>query len=324
MRLGREVHLVSRPRGRFPAAGDTRIVEVPVPEPGPGQVVVRNLFMSIDPGLVLRTNDLSRLDIPDFTPGEPMWSDAIGEVVESADERLGPGDIVWHRFGFRDYAVAQAGEFRRVDPDAYPSLTHHLCFGLTAYVGTEVAQIRAGDTFFVSSAAGAVGSMAGQLARLRGATRVIGSAGTPEKVRYLKERLGFDDAFDYHQDVRPRLPELDVFYDNVGGAQLEAAIDAMRPRGRIVMGGRNEEIRTGVVQGPRNMMAVIGKRLELLGYYTFDHPELFPVFDERFPRWVRSGEIVVAETIVDGLENGVDAAVNLMHGAYVGKVVLRL
>ncbi|MFD7906651.1 zinc-binding dehydrogenase [Kitasatospora sp. NPDC059747] len=324
MRPGGEAPGGPRPAARSPRPGDTRVVEVPVPEPGPGQVVVRNLFMSIDPGLVLRMNDLSTLDIPDFAVGAPMWCDAIGEVVDTADERLSPGDVVWHRFGFRDYAVAEAGEFRRVDPDAYPSLTHHLCFGLTAYVGTEVAQIRPGDTFFVSSAAGGVGSMAGQLARLRGATRVIGSAGTPEKVRYLRESLGFDDAFDYHEGVRPRLPELDVYYDNVGGAHLEAAIDAMRPRGRIVMGGRNEEIRTGSAEGPRNMMAVIGKRLELLGYYTFDHPELFPVFDERFPKWVRSGEIVVAETVVDGLENGVSAAVNLMHGAYVGKVVLRI
>lgn len=324
MRRSREVHLVSRPTGRLPAPGDVKMVEVPVPAPAPGQVVVRNLYMSIDPGLLLRMNDLSKVDIPDFQPGEPMWSDAIGEVVASEDDRLAAGDFVWHRFGFRDYAVEDAGEFRRVDPDRYPSLTHHLCFGQTAYVGTHVARIQQGDTFWVSSAAGGVGTMAGQIARLRGATRVIGSAGTPEKAAYLRDTLGFDVAFDYHDGFRQHLDGLDVYYDNVGGTHLEAAIDALKPRGRIVMGGGMQEIRTGVPQGPRNILAVIGKRLSLLGYYTFDHTDLFPEFDERFPRWVRSGEIVVAETIVDGLENGVTAAVNLLNGAYTGKVVLRI
>lgn len=324
MRTGREVHLVSRPAGRLPAPGDTRMVEVPVPAPAPGQAVVRNLFMSIDPGLLLRMNDLSKLDIPDFAVGEPMWSDAVGEVVESEDDRLCPGDVVWHRFGYRDYAVADAEEFRKLDGDAYPSLTHHLCFGLTAFVGTAVAKIRPGDTFFVSSAAGGVGSMAGQIARLRGATRVIGSTGSPEKARYLREKLGFDVAFDHHDGVREQLEELDVYFDNVGGSHLEAAIDALRPHGRIVMGGGMEEIRTGVPRGPRNMLAVIGKRLRLRGFYTFDHPDLRELFDEQFPRWVRSGEVVVAETVVDGLENAVDASVNLLNGRYTGKVVLRL
>jgi NADPH-dependent curcumin reductase CurA len=315
---------VSRPAGKRPAPGDTRLVEVPVPDPGPGQILVHNLFMSIDPGLLLRMNDLSAVDIPDFRPGEAMWSDAVGEVVESNAEEFTRGDIVWHRFGCRDYVVEDAGRFRRLDADAYPSLTHHLCFGLTAYVGTAVAEIEQGDTFWVSSAAGGVGTMAGQIARLRGATRVIGSAGSPEKVGYLKETLGFDAAFDYHGGFGSELDELDVYFDNVGGSHLEAAIAAMRPRGRIVMGGGMEEIRSGVPKGPRNILSVIGKRLSLLGFYTFDHPDLFPEFDEVFPKWVRSGEVVVAETIVDGLENGVSAAVNLLEGAYVGKVVLRI
>ena len=324
MTVSREMHLVSRPAGRLPAPGDVAMVEVPVPDPGPGQVVVRNLFMSIDPGLLLRMADLSKLDIPDFQPGAAMWSDAIGEVVESNHEGLSPGDVVWHRFGWRDYAVADGGEFRRVDPSAYPSLTHHLCFGLTAYVGIQVARIAPGDTVFVSSAAGAVGSIAGQLARLRGATRVIGSVGSPEKAKYLRETLGYDAAFDYHAGIRSELADLDVYFDSVGGSHLEAAIDAMKPHGRIVMGGGMEEIRSGAPYGIRNMLAVIGKRLSLQGFYTFDHPDLLPRFDAEFSQWVRSGEVIIAETIVDGLENGVSAAINLLQGTYLGKVVLRI
>jgi NADPH-dependent curcumin reductase CurA len=324
MRMSREMHLVSRPTGKLPVPSDVRLVEVPVPDPMPNQVVVQNLFMSIDPGLLLRMNDLSSVDIPDYQPGTAMWCDAIGIVVDSESPDLGVGDVVWHRFGWRDYVVADAAEFQAVDPNAYPSLTHHLCFGLTAYVGVTVAQVRPGDVFYVSSAAGAVGNLAGQIAKQRGASRVIGSTGSPQKVKYLTETLGFDVAFDYHDGIRSQLEELDVYFDSVGGSHLEAAIDAMKPRGRIVMGGGMEEIRSGVPRGPRNILSVIGKRLNLLGFYTFDHPELFPRFDEEFPAWVRAGKVVITETIVDGLENGVQAAIDHLNGVYLGKVVLRI
>jgi len=324
VRLSREMRLVSRPTGRLPLPGDVALVEVPVPDPMPGQVVVRNLFMSIDPGSLLRMNDLSRVDIPDFQPGSPMWSDAIGMVVDSESELLSPGDVVWHRFGWRDYIVENADQFRVVDPSAYPSLSHHLCFGLTAYVGIHVAQVQPGDIFYVSSAAGAVGNLAGQIARLRGASKVIGSTVSPEKVKYLLDTLGFDIAFDYHDGIRSELDELDVYFDNVGGSHLEAAIEAMKPRGRIVMCGGMEEIRSGVPKGPSNILSVIGKRLSLLGFYTFDHPDLFPTFDTEFSQWVRDGDVIISETIVDGLENGIEAAIDHLNGVYLGKVVLRI
>ncbi|MBT2209279.1 NADP-dependent oxidoreductase [Actinomadura sp. NEAU-AAG7] len=324
MRRGREMRLVSRPAQRIPDPGDVRLVEVTVPDPAPGQVLVRNMFMSIDPGSLLRMDDLSRLDIPHFELGAPLWADAVGEVVVSEDAALRPGDVVWHRFGWRDYALADAAEFRRVDPAAYPSLTHHLCFGIVAYIGIELARVGPGDTVFVSSAAGGVGSIAGQIARLRGASRVIGAVGSPEKAAYVTETLRYDAAFDYHAGIRPHLDELDVCFDSVGGAHLEAAIDAMRPRGRIVMCGATQEVRSGRPHGPRNMLAVIGKRLSLLGFYTFDHPELVPRFEAEFPRWVREGEVVIAQTVVDGLENGITAAADQLRGVHTGKVVLRL
>ncbi|WP_025616727.1 NADP-dependent oxidoreductase [Salinispora cortesiana] len=325
MRTSREMRLISRPVERMPSDDDVKMIKVVVPDPAAGQVVVRNLFMSIDPGSLLRMRDLSKVDIPNFEVGAPMWSDAVGEVVESAAAGLSPGDIVWHRYGWRDYVVADASHFHQVDPALYPSLSHHLSFGLTAYVGLHVAKVRQGETFFVSSAAGGVGTMAGQVARLCGASRVIGSTGTPDKARYLRESLGFDVAFDYHDGIRQHLPDdLDVYFDNAGGSHLEAAIDALRPHGRAVLCGGVEEIRSGEPRAPRNILSVIGKRLKLQGFYTFDHPDLFPRFAEEFPRWVRRGEVVIAETIVDGLENGLTAVLNLLRGRYLGKVVLRI
>ncbi|MGW3959580.1 zinc-binding dehydrogenase [Amycolatopsis sp. NPDC005003] len=329
MRTGREMRLVSRPAQRIPAPDDVALVEVPVPAPGAGQVVVRNLFMSIDPGGLLRMSDLSQFDIPFFETGAAMWSDAVGEVVESRDPDLAPGDVVWHRFGWRDYAVEDGSQFRRIDPDAYPSLSHHLSFALVAYIGIEVAGVRPGDTVLVASAAGGVGSIAGQIARLRGAGRVIGSVGSPEKVRYVTETLGYDAAFDYHDGCLPELlrlgldDRLDLYFDSVGGSLLEAAIDVMRPRGRIVMCGQTAQVRSGVPTGPRNMLKLVGKRLGIQAFYTFDHPDLLPKFEEEFSGWVRDGRLVVAETVVDGLENGIAAAVGQLRGEFVGKVILR-
>ncbi|RKT69227.1 hypothetical protein DFJ66_2424 [Saccharothrix variisporea] len=324
MRVGREVRLVARPAGLIPGPGDVRVVEVSVPSPAPGQALVRNVFMSIDPGALMHMADLSMLDIPHFELGATMWCDAVGEVIESASEDFRPGDVVWHRFGWRDYAVADGSLFRRVDPDAYPSLTHHLCFGIVAYIGVELAAIRPGDTLLVSSAVGGVGSIVGQVARLRGAAKVIGSVGSAEKVAYATEVLGYDAAFDHHDEDFRLGDDLDVYFDSVGGRQLEAAIDAMRPRGRIVVCGQTAQLRSGVPTGPRNMMTLVRKRLTLQAYYTFDHPDLVPKFEEEFPQWVRSGAVVVAETVVEGLENGVEAAVRQMHGEYTGKVVLKL
>lgn len=330
MRRGREVWLVSRPAQRVPAPGDVELVEVAVPDPGPGQVLVRNLYMSIDPGGLLRMGDLTELAIPHFRPGEAMWSDALGTVVESAHPDLRPGDVVWHRFGWRDYAVADGALFRRVDAGAYPSLTHHLSFGVVAYIGVELARVGPGDVVFVSSAAGGVGSIAGQIAKLRGAEMVIGSVGSPEKARYATRTLGYDAAFDYHDGVLDQLVELgvrdrvDVYFDNVGGGHLEAAIDVMRPRGRIVLSGQTEQVRSGVPTGPRNMLKLVGKRLGMQAFYTFDHPDLIARFDEEFAEWVRTGRVVVGETVVDGLENGVAAAVDQLRGRYTGKVILRL
>jgi NADPH-dependent curcumin reductase CurA len=200
VRTGREIRLASRPDG-WPTADNFALAEVTVDEPGPGQVLVRNQFVSVDPYMRGRMND-AKSYVPPFAVGAPLDGGAIGEVIASGADEVPVGTTVLHGLGWREYAVLPAGQVRAVDPQAAPSLSAYLgvlgMTGLTAYVGLlDIAQFREGDTVFVSGAAGAVGSMAGQIARLRGAKRVIGSAGSAQKVAHLVDDLGFDAAFNY-------------------------------------------------------------------------------------------------------------------------------
>ena len=242
---GKEVHLVSYPHGA-PRPGDFAVVEVPVPEPRPGQALVHNRFLSVDPYMRGRMRVAESYVAP-FALGEVMTGLAVGEVVSSAAPELAPGDVVLHDLGWREYALGEASAFRRVPAGEAP-LSAWLgvlgMVGLTAWVGMlEIAALRPGDVVFVSGAAGAVGSLAGQIARLHGAARVVGSAGTAAKVAYLCDELGYDAAFDYHDGpVARRLAEvapegIDVYFDNVGGEHLEAAIGALRVQGRAALCG---------------------------------------------------------------------------------------
>ncbi|MEV4625129.1 NADP-dependent oxidoreductase [Micromonospora sp. NPDC049523] len=322
MTTSRELHLITRPPGTLPVPGELAMVEVPVRAPGPGEAVVRNLFMAIDPGLLLRMRSIEGEE-PEFDLGGPPWGHAIGEVVESAAPGLRPGDLVLHRLAWREYAVADAEQFQVLDRDLYPSVSNHLSSAVVAYVGLHQIELRPGDTVLVSSAAGAVGSMAGQFARVWGAGRVIGSVGSPEKVEFVTKTLGFDEAFDYH-DGWPDLGGIDVYYDTVGSWQLEAAIGAMNPHGRIVLCGGTEQQHTGQAYGIRNMQLAIEKRLTLQGFTTDDHLDLFPRFDREFSALVANGDVVLAETIVEGgLDQLIPAVQAQLEGAYLGKVLLR-
>ncbi|MEW1836334.1 NADP-dependent oxidoreductase [Nonomuraea angiospora] len=330
-RTGLEVRLVARPEG-LPAPGDFEIAEVAVPDPAVGQVLVRNLFMSLEPGMLMLIAGISGLPMPRYEIGEVMYGAAIGEVVASDDPSLGAGDLVMHRFGWREYAVAQAGLFRRVDRNAYSTPSTYLGSGLVAYVGLmDAAELRPGDTVFVSSAAGATGSMAGQIARLKGASRVIGSAGSPEKVAHLTGELGFAAAFDYHDGpivdrLREAAPEgIDVYFDNVGGEQLRAAIEVMNPHGRIALcGALNRQGKSRPDDGPGDLLSVIGKRLTMRGFTMSDHLDRAPEFDMQFRTWLSDGAIVYDETVIDGLANAPQALLGLVKGTYTGKTVVRL
>jgi NADPH-dependent curcumin reductase CurA len=327
----REIRLAARPRG-LPADGDFELVEVDLPGPGEGEVLVRNAFVSVDPYMRGRMND-ARSYVPPFAIGEPLTGGAVGRVVASGDERWPEGAWVLHDLGWREAAVLEGARLRAVDPAAAPVSTALGVLGmpgLTAFVGvTDIGQVQDGETVFVSGAAGAVGSLACQLARLRGA-RVIGSAGIAAKRAWLEE-LGVEATFDYHETpprnaLRELAPDgIDVYFDNVGGATLEAAIGAMRRHGRIVacgsIAGYNA---TEPAPGPRNMFMVVTKRLRMQGFIVFDHHDRWGAFLEEVAPRVTDGTIGYRETVFEGIERAPEAFRALFGGDNVGKMLVRV
>ena len=240
----KQIQLAARPVGE-PKPGDFQLAEVELPDPGPGQLLVRNQWMSVDPYMRGRMNDV-RSYVPPFEVGAPLDGGAVGEVVSAGDDGESVGSTVLHGLGWREYALVPAENARVLDTDAGPPQAYLGVLGMpgmTAYVGlTEIAALKDGETVFISGAAGAVGSTAGQIAKARGCT-VVGSAGSAEKVAYVRDELGFDAAFNYKDGGVAELlgqaaPDgIDVYFDNVGGEHLTAAIGAMRNFGRIAMCG---------------------------------------------------------------------------------------
>ncbi|MFE0734525.1 NADP-dependent oxidoreductase [Streptomyces sp. NPDC058855] len=329
----REWHLVSRPHG-WPVASDFALREVPVPQPAEGRILVRNLHFSVDPYMRGRMNDVKSY-VPPFKLDHPMDGGAVGEVVASNAEGFAVGDHVLHGLGWREYAHVPAQHATKVDPEIAPLSTYLGVLGmpgLTAYAGLfETASFKEGDAVFVSGAAGAVGSQVGQLARLKGASRVIGSAGSDEKVKFLVEELGFDAAFNYKDgpvkdQLREAAPDgIDVYFDNVGGEHLEAAISSLNVHGRAAICGMIAQYNdTEPVPGPRNMALIIGKRLRLQGVLVGDHYGLQDRFVQEVGGWLRSGELKYRETLVEGVENGVEAFLGLLRGDNTGKMIVTL
>ncbi|MDH6125291.1 NADP-dependent oxidoreductase [Kitasatospora sp. GP82] len=330
----REWHLVARPEG-WPKPSDFALVEAEIRQPGPGQILVRNAYLSVDPYMRGRMND-SQSYVPPFQLDRPMTGGAVGYVVASQAEGFEPGDAVLHDLGWREYATLDAKYAIKVDPELAP-LSYYLGVlgmpGLTAYAGLlEVASFKPGDTVFVSGAAGAVGSLVGQIARLKGAARVIGSAGSAEKVAKLVDEYGFDAAFNYKEGpVREQLakaaPEgIDVYFDNVGGDHLEAAIYSLKVHGRATLCGAISQYNaTGLPEGPRNLVLAIGKRLRLQGMIVSDHAALQPQFVAEVAGWLKNGNgLRYDETVVDGVENTAEAFLGLLRGDNTGKMVVRL
>ena len=335
MTHAQEIQLAARPHGE-PKPTDFRLAEVDVPpEPGPDQVLVRNQWMSVDPYMRGRMNDVKSY-VPPFQIDAPLDGGAVGEVVAAGAEVEGvaEGDTVLHGLGWREYALVPGKQARKVDTEIAPPQAYLGVLGmpgLTAYAGLiEVAGLREGDIVFVSGAAGAVGGEAGQIAKLRGHT-VIGSAGSPEKIAYVTEELGFDAAFDYHDGpVVDRLKEaapdgIDVYFDNVGGEHLEAAITVLNRDGRVAMCGAISQYNsTEPPAGPRNMAQVVGKRLTLRGFIVSDHGHLMPDFIREVGTWLSEGRIKYRETVVEGIENAPEAFIGLLRGENTGKMLVRL
>nr|BFE71803.1 NADP-dependent oxidoreductase [Actinoplanes digitatis] len=297
-------------------------------------MLVRNLLMSVDPYMRGRMDDRKSY-VPPFQVGHALEGGAIGEVVESAADGLKPGDIVLHGLGWREYALVNARSAAKVDPSAAP-LGAYLgvlgMTGLTAYAGLlRTAEFKPGDVVFVSSAAGAVGQVVGQLARLKGAARVIGSAGSAAKVAFLKDELGFDAAFDYHdgpvaEQLKRAAPDgVDVYFDNVGGEHLEAAISSLNVHGRITVCGMISVYNaTEPTPAPRNLATLIGKRLTMRGMLVGDHSDLREAFIADMAPWVADGSIKNQETIFEGLSRAPEAFLAMLRGDGLGKNLVRI
>lgn len=329
----REIQLASRPHGR-PVPENFRLAGTELPELQDGQILVRNLFMSVDPYMRGRMNDVKSYSAP-FALDAALDGGAVGEVIASRSADRQVGDAVVHSLGWREHAVLDAGATTpaRTDLAPAPAFLGALGMtGLTAYAGLlKVAGFKAGEVVFVSGAAGAVGSLVGQIAKALGASRVMGSAGSPEKVARLLE-LGFDAAFNYHDGpVAEQLAAaagdrgIDVYFDNVGGEHLEAALSALTVGGRVAMCGAISQYNsTEPTPAPRNLMQAIGKQLTLKGFIVGSYWQHMPEFVEAMSGWLADGTVRYDETIVDGLENAPQAFMDLLDGANTGKMLVRL
>jgi NADPH-dependent curcumin reductase CurA len=339
---GREVQPVAHPRGEVRPA-HFRVVRVPVPEPGPGEVLVRNTWTSVDPALRLRLAASG----PDgyfaaFALRRAMDGImTVGEVIASRAPGFVPGDAVWHAAGWRDYAVVRAGEpalgglgtLTRLDTSIEPARAYLGPLGgmgLTAYAGLIAAGLRPGDVVWVSAAAGAVGSLAAQLAKLRG-HRVIGSAGSAAKVAWLRDELRLDAAFDHRagpvaESLRAAAPGgVDVYFDNVGGEHLEAALGALRPGGRVALCGAVSEYGRAVPSpGPRNLFQAIANGITLRGFRGSAHVDRMAAMQREIAGLIGAGRLRYRESIVDGLERAPEALASVLAGATIGKTLVRI
>jgi NADPH-dependent curcumin reductase CurA len=316
-------------------AADLRVEDLPVAALEPGQALVRNELMSLDPSTRGRMDDSDKVYTTSFPVGGGLDGWAIGHVVESRSTELPVGATVRHRLGWRDLAVLDAGSARVVDLDRAPAASWLSALGqtgFTAYVGlTRIGELAAGDTVLISAAAGAVGSIGGQLARLLGAGRVIGSAGGTFKCSWLTEDLGFDAAIDYRsQDLRARLAELasdglDLYFDNVGGDHLVAALHGMRSGGRITLCGMVSTMQPGAGGPPLGeLIEAVLRRVTLRGFIVRDHEDLRDRFETEVAGWLASGELRDHHTEILGLESAPQAMVSLLEGGNVGKALVRL
>ena len=306
---------------------------VTLPDPGPGEVLVRNVCMSVDPYMRGRMNE-GKSYVPQFEIGKPLEGSAVGRVIASRDEKLPVGTYVLSMYGWREAFVAPAFHLQVIDAKAAPASAYLGILGvtgLTAWVGLfTISKLKDGETVFISAGAGAVGSAACQFAKMHGC-RVIASASGVEKLAFLRDELKVDYAFSYRDgDPKGHLakaaPEgINVYFDNVQGPQLEAALQALAPYGRVAMCGGIAGYNVPV-PGPRNMIQIVGKRLRLEGFIVSDHfKELPALLAEAVPA-LASGRLVNRETFVDGLGAAPGAFLDLLHSGAgnIGKMVVRL
>ena len=328
----REVRLKSRPIG-LPAAENFEIAAIDLPEPGAGEVLVRNLWMSVDPYMRGRMYDRPSY-VPPFQIGEALAGGAIGRVEESNDPNLKPGDLVESMLGWRDAFVGYGAALQKLPQENVPPQAYLGVLGmpgLTAYAGlARIGDPKAGETIFVSGAAGAVGATVCQIAKLRGC-KVVASAGTDKKLEWLKA-LGVDAGVNYKtcgnllKAVQAAAPQgIDIYFDNVGGEHLEVALEVARPHARFIECGMISAYNdTELKPGPRNIIYVVGKSITMQGFIVMNYWDMRDQFRTEMTQWIKDGAIRWEETIADGIENAPKAFLNLFTGANTGKMLVKL
>ena len=329
--MSREIRLASRPKG-IPSAANFSCAQIELITLPDERLLVRNLFMSVDPYMRGRMNERKSY-VPPFEISKVLEGGAVGEVIESRAKEFKAGDIVTSNFGWREYFIAIPKDLHPVSRKFQP-LSVYLgalgMTGMTAWTGLNLVDVKAGDVIYISGAAGAVGNVAGQLAKLRGC-KVIGSAGSMEKVKFLREECGFDIAFNYKtgpivEQLKVEAPDgIDVYFDNVGGQALEAALTSLRIHGRIIacggISGYNEEKPR---PGPTNLFNITTKRLTMRGMIVSDALDRRGEFEEEMGGYVQSGKLKNKETVVEGLDQAEAAFIGLFKGNNIGKMVVKL
>jgi len=328
----RRFKLAARPVGMVKREDFTFITE-PVPDPGPGEALVRVQYLSLDPAMRGWMN-AGRSYIPGVELGAVMRAGGLGRVVASNDPSLAVGDIVVGMTGIQDYAIGQAKEFTKVDPRLAP-LPRFLGAlgmpGLTAYFGLlDIGKPQPGETVVVSGAAGAVGAVAGQIAKIKGC-RVVGIAGGPEKCRYIVDDLGYDAAIDYkNDDVREALAKhcpkgVDIYFDNVGGEILEFALAALAYRARVIICGAISQYNHPMsIQGPRNYLSLLVNHALMEGFVVFYYRDRYPEGMQALAGWAAAGKLKAREHVVEGLETFPETMQMLFRGENFGKLVLKV
>jgi NADPH-dependent curcumin reductase CurA len=327
-----QVRLAARPSGR-PTPADWEFTSEAVPEPGPGQFVVEVSHLSIDPAMRGWMNAGASY-IPPVEVGAVMRAGAVGLVTASEHPGFAPGDDVYGTFGVQEYALSDGRGVVKIDTSVADPATYLGALGmpgLTAYFGLlDVGRIKAGDTVVVSGAGGAVGSVAGQIAKIKGC-RVIGIAGGADKCRAVTEEFGFDAAIDYRtQDVRKALREhapggVDVYFDNVGGQILDAVLTRLARGARVVICGAVSQYNETQVQGPANYLMLLVARATMAGMVIFDYEDRFPAAMAELAGWLQAGQLVSREHVVrGGVSDFPDVLLMLFDGANTGKLVLAL
>jgi NADPH-dependent curcumin reductase CurA len=331
--IAREFHLRGRPVG-LPNTSNFELVERQLDAPREGQLLVRNLWMSVDPYMRGRMND-QKSYIASFKIGEALDGSAIGIIESSEAPGFEPGELVSHFAGWRDYGLVNAAGVTKIDPRVAPPQTYLGALGvpgLTAYVGvTRIARAKAGDTVFVSAGSGAVGSIACQIARIKGC-RVVASAGSDSKIAWLRDDLGVDAVINYRSvdNFETALAEacpdgIDVYFDNVGCVQLDAALSVANDFARFALCGMIDQYNSeNAAIGPRNIFKAVAKRLTLQGFIVVDHRDATSEFTEQMTRWLAAGNVKSRETVVLGLERAPQAFLDLFSGKNIGKMLVDL